>query len=114
MTGSAIYSLDYPIQPDTDAITVLDRTRAAYVSDYPCINCGECVRACPAKIQVPMLVRLLEAGQYDEAADSYDLYSCIECGLCSYVCVSKIPIFQYIRLGKYELDRAKTSEATDV
>ena len=114
MTGSAIYSLDYPVQPDTNAVMVLDRTKAAYVSDYPCINCGECVRACPAKIQVPMLVRLLEAGQYDEAADSYDLYSCIECGLCSYVCVSKIPIFQYIRLGKYELDRAKTSEATDV
>ena len=114
MTGSAIYSLDYPVQPDTDAITVLDHSTAAYVSDYPCINCGECVRACPAQIQVQMLVRLLEAGQYEEAADSYDLYSCIECGLCSYVCVSKIPIFQYIRLGKYELDRAKTSEATDV
>lgn len=114
MTGSAIYSMDYPVQPDTDAIMVLDRTRAAYVSDYPCINCGDCVRVCPARIQVQMLVRILEAGHYDEAADNYDLHSCIECGLCSYVCVSKIPIFQYIRLGKYELDRATTSEATDV
>jgi electron transport complex protein RnfC len=61
-----------------------------------------------------MLVRFLEAGQYQEAADSYDLYSCIECGLCSYVCVSKIPIFQYIRLAKYELERAKSAEETDV
>jgi electron transport complex protein RnfC len=60
-----------------------------------------------------MLVRFLEAGQYQEAADSYDLYSCIDCGLCSYVCVSKIPIFQYIKLAKFELDRAKAAEATD-
>jgi electron transport complex protein RnfC len=60
-----------------------------------------------------MLVRFLEAGQYEEAADSYDLHSCIECGLCSFVCVSKIPIFQYIKLAKYELDRAKAIETTE-
>jgi len=64
-------------------------------------------------MQVNMLVRFLEANQYEEAADNYDLYSCIECGLCSYVCVSKIPIFQYIKLAKYELERAKTLETTD-
>ena len=60
-----------------------------------------------------MLVRYLEANQYENAADSYDLHSCIECGLCSYVCVSKIPIFQYIKLAKYELKRAMTPEAAD-
>lgn len=113
MAGSAVYSLDQPVLPDTDGIVVIDRSDAAYASDYPCINCGECVRACPARIQVHMLVRFLEAGHYEEAADNYDLYSCIECGLCSFVCVSKIPIFQYVKLAKYELDRARTSEETD-
>jgi electron transport complex protein RnfC len=113
MTGSAIYALEHPVGPDTDAIIVIDRDKAAYASDYPCINCGECVRICPAKIQVSMLVRFLEANQYEEAVDRYDLYSCIECGLCSYVCVSRIPIFQYIKLAKYELERAKTPEAAD-
>jgi electron transport complex protein RnfC len=113
MTGSAVYALEQPVEPNTDSIIVLDRDRAAYVSDYPCINCGECVRICPAKMQVHMLVRFLEANQYEHAAETYDLYSCIECGLCSFVCVSKIPIFQYIKLAKYELQRAKTPEAAD-
>lgn len=110
MTGSAVYSLDHPVLPDTNAILIIDRSEAAYASEYPCINCGDCVRVCPATMQVHMLVRFLEAGQYEEAADNYDLWSCIECGLCSFVCVSRIPIFQYIKLAKYELDRAKTVE----
>ncbi|MGW8326083.1 MAG: 4Fe-4S dicluster domain-containing protein, partial [Desulfobacterales bacterium] len=105
MTGSSIYSENHPIQPDTDAIMIQDQKDLALVSDYPCINCGECIPVCPAKIQVNMLVRFLEAGKYQEAADEYDLYSCIECGLCSFVCVSRMPILQYIKLAKYELGR---------
>jgi len=113
MRGVAIYSLEQPIMPDTDAVMVLDRADAAAVTDYPCINCGDCVRNCPADIPVNLLVRFLEAGQYEEAADQYDLYSCVECGLCSFVCVSKIPIYQYIKLAKYEIERAKAAEAAN-
>jgi electron transport complex protein RnfC len=110
MTGSAIYSEDYPVQPDTDTILLQKKQDIALTSDYPCINCGECVRICPAGIPVNMLVRFLEAGQYEDAATLYDLYSCVECGLCSYVCVSRIPIFQYIKLAKYELERTNSAE----
>ncbi len=113
MTGSSVYSEDHPIQPDTDAIMVQDKDDIPVISDYPCTNCGDCIRVCPANIQINLLVRFLEAGLYQEAADQYDLYSCIECGLCSYVCVSGMPIFQYIRTAKYELGRANTAEATN-
>ncbi len=111
MTGKALYSEDFPIRPDTDAVMIQDHQDIPYVSDYPCINCGECVRACPARMPVNMLIRLLEAGHYEEAVESYDLDSCLQCGLCSFVCVSKIPIFQYIRLAKYELARTRLPEA---
>lgn len=103
LTGSSIYSVDHPVEIDTDAIMIQDRASFTLTEDNPCINCGECIRICPAKISVNMLVRFLEAGKYEEAADEYDLYSCIECGLCSVVCVSRIPIFQLIRLAKYQL-----------
>lgn len=114
MTGSSVYTEDHPICNDTDAVIVQNRNAIPFISDNACINCGECVRICPAKVPVNMLVRFLEVGQYEEAAGSYDLFSCIECGLCSYVCTAKIPIFQYIRLGKYELARIHAAEAENV
>ena len=110
MTGTAVYAEDQPVAPDTDAIMVQDSSQIVLSSEYPCINCGECVRICPAKIQVHMLERFLEAGQYQDGADLYDLYSCVECGLCAIVCPSRIPILQYIKLAKFELARAIPAE----
>jgi electron transport complex protein RnfC len=113
MTGVAIFDEQRPIQADTDAILVQDAADVSLVSDYPCINCGECVRVCPTRVQVNMLVRFLEAGQYEDGAELYDLDSCVDCGLCSFVCVARIPIFQYIRLAKYELSRLTAAEASN-
>jgi len=111
MRGAATYSEELPLGPGTDGIVVQDEGNSAEVTDYPCINCGECVRICPVKIPVNMLVRFLEARLYEDAATMYDLHCCIECGLCSYVCISRIPIFQYIKVGKYELSLIETAEA---
>ena len=113
MRGVATYSEDLPLEPGTDGIVVQDEADSAQVTDYPCINCGECIRICPVKVPVNMLVRFLEARLYEDAAAIYDLHCCIECGLCSYVCVSRIPIFQYIKLGKYELSLIETAEAAN-
>lgn len=103
MKGLAAYTLYHPVLPDMDTIIIQDKDDIVHVSDYPCINCGKCIKVCPANVPVNLLVRFLEAALYDEAADSYALESCIECGLCAYVCTAKIPILQYIRLGKHEL-----------
>ncbi|WP_299978953.1 4Fe-4S dicluster domain-containing protein [Desulfobacula sp.] len=103
MKGFATYTHHHPVLPDMDTVMIQDRDIIPEVSDYPCVNCGNCLRICPANVPVNLLVRYLEADQYEEAADKYDLESCIECGLCAYVCTAKIPLFQYIRLGKHEI-----------
>jgi electron transport complex protein RnfC len=113
MTGISVYSEDMPILFNTNSILVQDASQIIMTSDNPCINCGECIRICPTKVPVNMLVRLLENGLYEEAAEEYDLLSCIECGLCSYVCVARIPLFQYIMLGKHEFDIIKSAEESN-
>lgn len=110
MKGVSIYTEEMPVLGDTDAVMLQDGEQIIPASDAPCINCGECVRACPAKIPVNMLVRVLENGLYEEAAEQYDLFSCIECGLCAYVCVARIPVFHYIMLGKYEFEKIRSLE----
>ncbi len=106
MRGKTVYSLEStPVDYDTDAILIQDRSEIISYTDQHCINCGECVKVCPTNVPVNMLVRLLENGLFEEAAKEYDLLSCIECGLCTYVCIARIPIFQYIMLGKYELSK---------
>jgi len=113
MTGLSVYSEETPVLADTDALMIQDAGQAARFSDTHCVNCGECVRVCPAKMPVNMLIRVLENRMYDEAVQTYDLLSCVECGLCSFVCIARIPIFHYVMLGKYEYDRMKKAEASN-
>ncbi len=112
MTGVAIYSEDMPICADTDALMVQDQSQVGLSMDAQCLNCGECVRACPVKIPVNMLIRVLSSGLYEDAVD-YDLHSCIECGLCNYVCVARIPVFHQIMLGKHEFTRINNLEGSN-
>jgi len=112
MTGEAIYSEDMPICADTDALMVQDQSQVELSVDAQCLNCGECVRACPVKIPVNMLIRVLSSGLYEDAVD-YDLHSCIECGLCNYVCVARIPVFHQIMLGKHEFARIDNLEGSN-
>jgi len=113
MTGVSVFTIDMPVMRDTDAIIIQGKDQIVASSDNPCVNCGECIRICPANIPVNMLIRLLENGLYEEAADQYDLNSCIECGLCAYVCIARIPVFHYIMLGKYEFDKIKRAEESN-
>lgn len=101
--GRGVYSEDMPVLYDTDAILIQDKENIQSEESLSCLNCGECIRACPANIPVNLLVRFLENGLYRDAADQCDLLSCMECGLCAYVCMAHIPILHHIMLGKYQL-----------
>jgi electron transport complex protein RnfC len=54
-----------------------------------CINCGQCIDACPVALQPDQLLKLTNADALTEAVD-LELQRCIECGLCDRVCPSEI------------------------
>ncbi|PIE64747.1 MAG: hypothetical protein CSA26_06825 [Desulfobacterales bacterium] len=110
MHGTAIYSVDVPIMADTDILMVQSEQDIVTSDDVSCFNCGACVRACPAHIQVNNLIRLLDNGMYQEAAEEYHLFSCIDCALCSYVCEARIAVFHHIKLAKQALEGTETYE----
>ncbi|MES9962133.1 MAG: electron transport complex subunit RsxC [Candidatus Sedimenticola sp. 20ELBAFRAG] len=67
----------------------------------PCIRCGECAAACPARL-LPQQMYWYAKAKDLEKAQEYNLFDCIECGCCSHVCPAHIPLVQYFRYAKME------------
>jgi len=107
MTGVPVFSENHPICPWVDGLFVQNSENIATINDYPCTNCGDCVRICPVHLPVNMLAMLLKTREYHIAAEKYGLFSCVGCGLCSYICMSHIPITQYIEMAKKDIGYIK-------
>lgn len=98
----------------TDVITVTKGTNCILAlteqnvsrrqPELPCINCGECVRVCPAQLLPQQLFHFLRVEDYDEVR-RLNLFDCIECGCCAFVCPSHIPLVDYYLRGKEEIRR---------
>jgi len=111
MSGLPLADDRIPILKGSNCILALrpeDTARAQPV--MPCINCGECVRVCPASLLPQELYHYLRAGDLDEAR-GLDLFDCIECGCCAHVCPSHIPLVDYYRHGKGLLRERGIEEA---
>ena len=108
MRGQAVYSLDDGVSRDTYGVTVVRKDAFPAITDDPCINCGECVLHCPARVLPHMISKYAEYSLF-ENTEAYGIRSCFECGLCSFYCVSRRPLLQYIRLARKELLAAKDS-----
>ena len=65
----------------------------------PCIRCGDCATACPARLQPQQLLRNAEAGNFDKLNEE-GLFACIECGCCDLACPSQIPLTEQFRIAK--------------
>ena len=107
MMGAPQKSLDVPVLKGTSGLLCLPG--APEPTEFPCIRCARCVRACPMFLNPARLARLVRAERPDEAAEHH-LMSCFECGSCSYVCPSGIPLVQWMRVGKQTL-RAEAARA---
>ena len=100
MMGAAVSSLDVPITKGICGVLAFGKTEVTPHQSYPCIHCGECLSACPKKLNPTQMGLLAAKREFDVMADRFSLGECFECGCCSYVCPSHIPLVQQFRIAK--------------
>ncbi len=110
LSGRAQFDLEGPVTKGIDGLFLQKEKQAFLYEDVACIGCGQCLKACPMKIQVNMMTRNCEFGRIQEAVD-YDLDCCIECGLCAYVCPARRPLLQYILFAKKEKQKLEQEQS---
>lgn len=110
--GHAQHTFDVPVTANVDSILIQQSSDVYTFENNPCVNCGQCVRACPMRLMPNELSRFCEYENL-EAAEKNSLFHCIECGICAYVCPAKRPIVHLLRFGKKEiLKKREASQET--
>ncbi len=107
MMGFTLPSRDLPVVKTTNCIlaSAVGELRTPG-PEQPCIRCGLCADACPARLLPQQLYWYARASEF-ERAEKHHLFDCIECGACAYVCPSNIPLVQYYRYAKGEIRHAE-------
>ncbi len=73
-----------------------------------CINCHECVHACPERLLPHYLYHFVTTGRV-ESLEAYGVNACTSCGFCDEVCPSELHLQQAIEQGKHLLAPEKDS-----
>lgn len=100
MMGYALETDAMPVTKSTNCVIAAEASEVRLDTvEWPCIRCGECAIACPARLQPQDL--LLAARAADSAAlEALALEECIECGCCDVVCPSHILLTETFRRAK--------------
>lgn len=118
MTGRSLPSDEVPMTKGVNCIVAA--TPADFASrrpEMPCIRCGDCAAACPARLLPQQLHRAAQADDRDALA-RLGLADCIECGCCDYVCPSQIPLTARFhaarqRMQLHDTERRRALEARE-
>ncbi len=103
MMGLALPHDDFPVGKQDNCILVMVHEELADTGpEMPCIRCGDCASACPARLLPQMLLRQVRGDDLAGAQDQ-GLFDCIECGCCDLVCPSHIPLTRQFRQAKFDL-----------
>ena len=112
MMGVAVYSEDYPIVKNTNALLFFGQNEARGERETACIRCGRCVQSCPMNLMPLRIDDCFERSDID-GLRRYKVGLCMECGCCAFACPAKRHLVHTHRLAKVRLREAgqKTKEA---
>lgn len=107
MMGFGMFDLNVPSTKTSTALLALTKDDVAAMEPGPCINCGRCVEACPARLLPSRLASHAEYFEEEEFVKNNGM-ECCECGCCSFVCPAKRPLTQEIKsMRKIQLAKRK-------
>ena len=118
MTGQSLSSDLVPMTKGVNCIVAATLADLAVrAPEMPCIRCGDCAQACPARLLPQQLHRAAQADDRDALA-LLGLADCIECGCCDYVCPSQIPLTARfhaarVRMQLHDAERQRAAEARE-
>ncbi|GAB3728537.1 hypothetical protein GCM10028794_02090 [Silanimonas algicola] len=119
MMGVALPHDEVAVIKTTIALTAWRGVPSGQGPARPCIRCGDCGNACPARLQPQLLHARLQASDGGDlpGALALGLGACIECGACDAVCPSAIPLTggfvaarQAARLGQHQRLQAEAAK----
>lgn len=108
MRGLAAFTLDQGVPKGVTCMGVVPAAEVAkaQVQNVPCINCGECVLHCPARLMPNLITRYAEYDRFEDAR-AHGLDVCFECGLCAHYCTARRPLLHLIRFAKQQLRQSR-------
>ena len=118
MMGFALPNDDLPISKASNCIIAAAASEVRTdLFEWPCIRCGECAAACPARLLPQELLIAARTADYDAMA-TLGLRDCIECGCCDVICPSHISLTEQFREAKrsyaaHELELAFSSASEE-
>ena len=110
MTGTALNTLDIPVEKTSSSILAFTVDDVASIKESNCIRCGKCVSVCPANL-VPQILSKSVINSDFEKFEALGGMECVKCGCCSYICPAKIPLTHLITIGKANVKQALDEKA---
>nr|WP_207739228.1 electron transport complex subunit RsxC [Harryflintia acetispora] len=99
MMGLSVYSDQYPVVKNNNAVLAFDSVDAENLKETACIRCGRCIRACPYHLMPASFEAAYKAHDL-ETLKKLKVNLCMECGCCSYICPARRPLVMVNRLSK--------------
>jgi electron transport complex protein RnfC len=99
MMGFAQSDFSGIVTKTSSALTAFCYDLVSRIRETPCINCGRCVDACPARLVPSHLADMAKKLDLEAFEENYGL-ECVNCGSCSFSCPAGRPLAALVNQGR--------------